>query len=569
MTLYDILGVEPNAPDDEIKTAYRNLIKAFHPDYYHGDKAFANRKTNEVVTAYETLRDPQKRREYDAALGIKTAKKQEPPPQEPKIDVAAQVRQEIDQLNSAYTTRELLNALSAFSNAVNMLNKKITALNLPSEQRNQLHEMLFYMARSKAVALYNEQAAAEQAVALTNSLIGIFFGFSSLREILENDLKTLNKEIQKKKDREREKAIREAREKERMAKYIQEKSIQKEIEDLNCAYPNGNIGSDVSILAEFTESIDNLNKKILELNLQYEQKNKLREALFYMAYPKANYLHKCGKNAGAQAVLRVLKRMFSDMPALCAVINRDIAVMDEAIEKAKEEAVAKEAKRKRARATVCAILLIGVFWVGMYYLGGKIFGEHNSAPTSGDVGSEIHIDIQSIYPAKKITSKETYFICKCKTTSSEIVWVYITAEQYQSYFDGSVPANFETVGLDEVTFFSSKRIEGTTRSADSILWGLSSEIGSDIVIALDPTVLEPIFDPATIPTFSVDSSCFSQVGYDARHETLLVCFRDSGAYYCYYDFTQEDYDDFIAADSLGAYYNEYIKGYYHCEKLLD
>ena len=78
-----------------------------------------------------------------------------------------------------------------------------------------------------------------------------------------------------------------------------------------------------------------------------------------------------------------------------------------------------------------------------------------------------------------------------------------------------------------------------------------------------------VFDPADIPTFSVDSSCFSRVGYDAHHETLLVCFRDSGAYYCYYDFTQADYDDFIAADSLGSYYNKYIKGYYECDKLAD
>ena len=68
MTHYDILGVPQDASPEEIKSAYRNLIKAFHPDYYRGDKAFANRKTDEVTTAYHVLRDPNKRMEYDLKL---------------------------------------------------------------------------------------------------------------------------------------------------------------------------------------------------------------------------------------------------------------------------------------------------------------------------------------------------------------------------------------------------------------------------------------------------------------------------------------------------------------------
>lgn len=45
MTHYDVLDVSPTASQDEIKAAYRNMLKAFHPDYYTGDKALCG-KTN-------------------------------------------------------------------------------------------------------------------------------------------------------------------------------------------------------------------------------------------------------------------------------------------------------------------------------------------------------------------------------------------------------------------------------------------------------------------------------------------------------------------------------------------
>lgn len=68
MTYYDILGIPPTASQAEIKEAYRNLLKAFHPDMYQGDPSFAKRKTEEVVEAYNTLKNPELRQRYDAEL---------------------------------------------------------------------------------------------------------------------------------------------------------------------------------------------------------------------------------------------------------------------------------------------------------------------------------------------------------------------------------------------------------------------------------------------------------------------------------------------------------------------
>jgi molecular chaperone DnaJ len=63
--LYKTLGVSKKASEEEIKKAYRKLARKYHPDRNSGD-AEAEEKFKEVQGAYDTLSDPEKRKEYDA-----------------------------------------------------------------------------------------------------------------------------------------------------------------------------------------------------------------------------------------------------------------------------------------------------------------------------------------------------------------------------------------------------------------------------------------------------------------------------------------------------------------------
>ena len=65
MDLYVVLGLPPGATDADIKRAYRRLARRLHPDINPGDRTAATR-FRQIVDAYETLIDPDRRSRYDS-----------------------------------------------------------------------------------------------------------------------------------------------------------------------------------------------------------------------------------------------------------------------------------------------------------------------------------------------------------------------------------------------------------------------------------------------------------------------------------------------------------------------
>ena len=63
MNLYEVLGVSKSATSADIRKAYRQLSKKYHPDVCKG--ADAEQRFKEITDAYSILKDPQKRKIYD------------------------------------------------------------------------------------------------------------------------------------------------------------------------------------------------------------------------------------------------------------------------------------------------------------------------------------------------------------------------------------------------------------------------------------------------------------------------------------------------------------------------
>ena len=56
---YEVLGIEEDAEDNQIKKAYRKLALKYHPDKNQGNEEEASKKFREVQSAYDVLMDPQ------------------------------------------------------------------------------------------------------------------------------------------------------------------------------------------------------------------------------------------------------------------------------------------------------------------------------------------------------------------------------------------------------------------------------------------------------------------------------------------------------------------------------
>jgi len=106
--------------------------------------------------------------------------------------------------------------------------------------------------------------------------------------------------------------------------------------------------------------------------------------------------------------------------------------------------------------------------------------------SSVKAGANVYADIVSIFPAIGIytqgASSYSDLVCECETASGVTVWVHMPTSKYKKYFDSDISTSVHASIADAITFTSSKRIHGIAKKADTVLSGLSSDIGATMLI---------------------------------------------------------------------------------------
>lgn len=107
---YAVLGVKRDAGADEIKTAWRSVAKASHPDHNQADPN-ATARFAEAGEAYDVLKDPERRNRYDQTRRMTDAKKNEQTIQQQREAARqAAARAKATQANAQQVMEELMRA---------------------------------------------------------------------------------------------------------------------------------------------------------------------------------------------------------------------------------------------------------------------------------------------------------------------------------------------------------------------------------------------------------------------------------------------------------------------------
>lgn len=118
-----------------------------------------------------------------------------------------------------------------------------------------------------------------------------------------------------------------------------------------------------------------------------------------------------------------------------------------------------------------------------------------------------------------------------------------------------------------VTDYGGKSLDDIIKSYKNQLQASSAEKKENKQAEQTDDKEEDFSDQIIITTYEVDSTCLSEIGYDETDNILLVRFRDSGIYYAYYDVPLSECKSLYSAESIGLYFNQFIRNNYDYKRL--
>ena len=384
----------------------------------------------------------------------------------------------------------LIDAVQAWDVVAQPLQLKSKKTGIPHENTELVGREL----RQLALFLNNEQGFVDSALTLVEAMKGVFAEQQELLDIFEKDSVALKSAL---KEREAVKDI-----------IAEIDAIEKDAKGLRTFPTSKSIGG-------FVYKIRNTNLRLALKDPKSKVLIQLREHLFNVSFELALELYKRDYNAFASVIVDTLESGFKDIPELHSAVDlvksKTVFRRNNFLQSLLTIWYSRKEQKHPDRSIFKIVfsVFLGLLIILAIVLSVKnTFSEtpneskQNSSSesenakssqtekesrysTSSNIGDDVFADIVSIFPELGIytqgSSYYTDFVCKCKTSSGTTIWVYMSCSDYKRYFDATASTSTYANYAYEKSLSPSKKIHGTVKRAESIMSGLSSTTGTNVI----------------------------------------------------------------------------------------
>ncbi len=412
-----------------------------------------------------------------------------------ELRMQSAIEQTTDALSAMIAQIQTLDDESEISQQLDLLIEKtkkwdrlVQPLQLRSMASGMSHpvsEKLGLQLRDLALHLHNEKGYTEASLHLVTAMKEIFAELGELSDVFKCDGERLS---------------------EILAGNSAAEELSSKIEALKTAAERIYTATP-GVVDEFLLKVRSLNAQVKSSALPPELKKKARQNVCTIARNLAVKLHNEREQTSlAHRLLQNLMTEFGDIPELFARLKQDIRdlnlVSQRKIEFARQQAEREEAQ---ARKKIIVAVMLGIFLLiflisSLSNCSSSSSSTHKSTASTtasttktadeealfserSDSFDKVYVNIVSIEPVVGIRLSTSAFntdvACKCSTSGGRTVWVYISVQDYNTYFDEN--AKLDTpfgADFEALTFSEARTLHGIARRAESLCEGLSDDTGT-------------------------------------------------------------------------------------------